>query len=119
MPDNCLFFTDHHIESYDTHSYRYIKLTQNYRSHEAILHYPNQQFYEGELKVCGDPKSINSFLKCPTLVNPRWPVIFHAISGKNERELRSPSYFNIEEASQVKWYILSLLSNTRRFPIRE
>ncbi|KAI1789430.1 P-loop containing nucleoside triphosphate hydrolase protein [Ganoderma leucocontextum] len=95
----------------------YIKLIKNYRSHEAILRYPNQQFYDDELEVCGQPATINKFIGSPQLVSPWFPIVFHAISGTNEREASSPSYFNIDEASQVKAYIQALLGDARH-PIR-
>ena len=99
-------------------SHRYIKLVKNYRSHETILRYPNQQFYDDELEVCGAPATINRFIGSPQLVSPRFPVVFHAISGTNEREASSPSYFNIDEASQVKAYVQALLGDAGH-PIRE
>ncbi|CDO71156.1 hypothetical protein BN946_scf184845.g26, partial [Trametes cinnabarina] len=95
----------------------FIKLVKNFRSHNAILEYPNEQFYDGELEVCGPPATINSLLRSPTLVNPHWPVVFHYISGENERESTSPSYFNIDEATEVLEYIKKLL-NDRRYSIR-
>ncbi|TFK80574.1 P-loop containing nucleoside triphosphate hydrolase protein [Polyporus arcularius HHB13444] len=91
----------------------YVKLTKNYRSHEAILQYPNEKFYDGELEVCGLPSSINAFLNSRQLVSPKYPVVFHAISGRNEREATSPSYFNIDEAIQVKAYVAALLQDKR------
>ena len=97
---------------------RYIKLVKNYRSHEAILRYPNRQFYDDELEVCGAPARINRFIGSPQLVSPRFPIVFHAIHGTNDREASSPSYFNIDEASQVKAYIEALLADGRH-PIRE
>ena len=98
--------------------FRYVKLTKNYRSHAAILHYPNVRFYDDELEVYGSPESINAFLGSPQLVSPEFPVVFHAISGRNERESTSPSYFNIDEATEVLENIKTLL-NDRRHPIRQ
>ena len=97
---------------------RWIKLLQNYRSHASILAYTNEQFYEGELEVCGDRARTHSFLGSPLLEAPKFPVVFHAIAGHNDRESTSPSYFNIDEASEVKAYVQALL-NDRNFPIRE
>ncbi|RPD55542.1 P-loop containing nucleoside triphosphate hydrolase protein [Lentinus tigrinus ALCF2SS1-7] len=94
----------------------YVKLTKNYRSHKAILRYPNEKFYDGELEVCGAASSIDAFLGSPQLASPEFPVMFHAISGRNEREASSPSYFNVDEAIQVKAYITSLL-NDKRHPV--
>ena len=82
---------------------------KNYRSHAAILDYPNQKFYDGELEVCGAASTINAFIGSPLLVSSEFPVVFHAISGRNDREASSPSYFNIDEAIQIKAYVVSLL----------
>ena len=97
---------------------RFVKLTKNYRSHGAILHYPNVRFYDDELEVYGSPESINAFLGSPQLVSPDFPVVFHAISGRNERESTSPSYFNIDEATEVADYIQELLRD-RSHPVRK
>ncbi|KAI0646632.1 P-loop containing nucleoside triphosphate hydrolase protein [Trametes meyenii] len=95
----------------------YVKLVKNFRSHSAILSYPNEVFYERELEVCGSPSNINSFLDSAQLVSPRFPVVFHAISGENERESTSPSYFNKYEATEVVEYVKDLLKD-RRHPVR-
>ncbi|KAI0371390.1 P-loop containing nucleoside triphosphate hydrolase protein [Pilatotrama ljubarskyi] len=95
----------------------FIKLVKNFRSHGTILAYPNEKFYDGELEVCGAPSQINSFLDSAQLVSPRFPIVFHAIAGENERESSSPSYFNIDEATEVVEYIKELLKD-RRHPIR-
>ncbi|KAJ7931319.1 RNA helicase [Mycena leptocephala] len=73
-----------------------VKLTKNFRSHNAILKFPNERFYGGELQ--------------------QLPIVFHAIKGKDDREAASPSFFNIDEVSQVKEYIQSLKAD-RRFRI--
>ncbi|KAI0824891.1 P-loop containing nucleoside triphosphate hydrolase protein [Trametes gibbosa] len=95
----------------------FVKLVKNYRSHQAILDFPNERFYNNELQVCGAPATINALLGSPMLVNRRWPVVFHYISGENERESTSPSYFNIDEATEVLDYIKELLRD-RRHPVR-
>ena len=85
-----------------------IKLVKNFRSHKAILQFSNEKFYRGDLVSCGDPAIINSLLKSPYLPSKKFPVIFHAVSGKDDREASSPSYFNIEEVLQVKDYVQKL-----------
>ncbi|KAI0634736.1 P-loop containing nucleoside triphosphate hydrolase protein [Trametes polyzona] len=95
----------------------YIKLVKNFRSHEAILAYPNERFYNGELEVCGAPAQITSLLDSDVLVSPTFPVVFHAIAGENEREASSPSYFNIDEATEVVEYVKDIL-NDRKRPVR-
>lgn len=91
---------------------------KNFRSHKAILAYPNEKFYKQELEVCGSPAQINSFLDSSLLVSPRFPVVFHSMFGENERESMSPSYFNIDEATEVVEYVKDLLKD-RRHPVRE
>jgi helicase MOV-10 len=85
-----------------------VKLVKNFRSHSAILKFPNERFYKGELEQCGDPKTINAFIGSPQLASRAFPIVFHALSGKDDREASSPSFFNIDEATQVKTYIEAL-----------
>ncbi|THH18849.1 hypothetical protein EW146_g2196 [Bondarzewia mesenterica] len=96
-----------------------VKLTKNYRSHGAILKFPNEQFYDGELKPCGDRTVTDSLIGSPQLASRNFPIIFHSVSGKDDREASSPSFFNIDEVSQVKAYIQSLRSNDGRFQVAE
>ena len=77
------------------------------------MQFPNEKFYHGDLVQCGDPAVINSFLNSPFLPSKRFPVIFHAVSGKDDREASSPSFFNIEEVLQVKYYVQELKKNRK------
>lgn len=94
-------------------SFSVVKLTRNFRSHRAILKFPNEHFYGGELEECGPPQVINTFINSPLLPSPKFPIIFHAMSGKDDREASSPSFFNIHEAVQVQAYVEALRSNKR------
>lgn len=85
------------------------KLVQNYRSHESILHVPNECFYDNELQVKGAENEINKALRWGHLPNKNFPVLFHGIQGKDERESTSPSYFNRQEVDRVSQYVMSLL----------
>ncbi|EGO29184.1 hypothetical protein SERLADRAFT_456584, partial [Serpula lacrymans var. lacrymans S7.9] len=108
-------------DTYDVKSGRgqtVVKLVKNFRSHAAILKFPNERFYAGELEQCGDPKVINAFTGSPQLASKNFPVIFHAVIGKDDREASSPSFFNIDEVSQVKSYITALRSD-RKFWITD
>lgn len=61
---------------------RITKLTKNWRSHEAILQFPNKEFYGGELQACG-PKDITDYLaKSPLLGRPKFTVIFCNVLGE-------------------------------------
>ncbi|KAJ7669407.1 P-loop containing nucleoside triphosphate hydrolase protein [Mycena polygramma] len=95
-----------------------VKLTKNFRSHNVILKFPNARFYKGELQQCGDPSVINAYLNSPLLPKKTFPIVFHAIKGKDDREASSPSFFNIDEVTQVKTYIRALRDD-RRFRITD
>jgi helicase MOV-10 len=95
-----------------------VKLTKNFRSHSAILKFPNERFYAGDLEQCGKPSVINAYLSSPFLPDPDFPVVFHAVLGKDDREASSPSFFNIDEALQVKSYVRQL-KESRKFRTSE
>src|ERR1700761_8812306 len=88
-----------------------VKLLKNWRSHESILRFPDNYFYAGELQACGEPAVINSYLQSNILRTKGFPMIFHAISGRDEREASSPPFFNRGEATLVKQYIQDLLGD--------
>ena len=81
------------------------KLLRNFRSHAELLRLPNQLFYDNELSACANPMLANSCLDWERLPNPRVPMIFHGIEGKDERENNSPSWFNADEALLVLEYV--------------
>ncbi|KAH7924376.1 P-loop containing nucleoside triphosphate hydrolase protein [Leucogyrophana mollusca] len=91
-----------------------VKLVKNFRSHPTILKFPNERFYAADLEPCGDKKVIDAFIGYPKLPSKKFPIIFHAVSGKDDREASSPSFFNIDEVTQVKTYIKEL-RDERRF----
>ncbi|KIJ29274.1 hypothetical protein M422DRAFT_188705 [Sphaerobolus stellatus SS14] len=90
-----------------------VKLIKNWRSHPAILKYPNEQFYKGELEPHGDEVVTHSLLRSEEIVSPGFPLVFHAISGKDMQEASSPSFFNPDEASLVKRYVDRLRTDRR------
>jgi len=93
-----------------------VKLLNNYRSHPAIIRYPSERFYDGELAASGELSSINSCLNLEPLVRGKYPVIFCAVEGQDAREASSPSFFNPEEILQVKAYVQQLLADGRAVP---
>ncbi|KAG9001262.1 hypothetical protein FRB93_012189 [Tulasnella sp. JGI-2019a] len=92
----------------------FTKLVKNFRSHGDILGFPNDQFYENELEVCGGPEVIDRFLSSAVLPNPglMFPVVFHGVAGTDDREPNSPSYFNIAEIDVVTKYVERLLADS-------
>ncbi|XP_045199389.2 putative helicase mov-10-B.1 [Mercenaria mercenaria] len=99
------------MSGYDAHYLT--KLVRNYRSHDAILKVPRELFYDGELQPCGDTMILNSMVNWEHLPNKKFPVIFHSVFGKDEREESSPSFFNRDEISQVQKYLDMLLKEKK------
>ncbi|KAG8984017.1 hypothetical protein FRB90_005620, partial [Tulasnella sp. 427] len=89
-----------------------VKLIKNWRSHEAILRFPNEEFYKNQLEAHADPTVINSCLRWWQLPKATFPIVFHAIKGKDQRQASSPSFFNAQEASAVKDYITDLKADS-------
>lgn len=90
-----------------------VKLVKNFRSHEAILRFPNENFYRGDLQTCAPRRMVDSFINRSILPNPRFPILFHGIVGKDDRDASSPSFFNIDEVTQVKEYVTRLKERYR------
>ena len=82
-----------------------MKLVKNFRSHPNILSFPNEHFYMNELLPRASPAVINSYIGWQHLKNSKFPILFHAVAGEDQREASSPSFFNIAEVLMVKKYI--------------
>ena len=57
----------------------------------------------------GDTFITHSMLGWKQLPNVKVPLVFHGVVGEDQREARSPSYFNPEEAAIVVQYVQDLL----------
>jgi len=84
------------------------KLTQNYRSHPDILIPASILFYDSELIASADVAMRESLVGWEELPNKKFPIIFHGVIGKDEREQHSPSWFNTVEATTIIKYIEKL-----------
>lgn len=85
------------------------KLLRNYRSHVAILKIPNELFYENELQVFADQWEREAYCNWEYLPKKGFPVIFHGVMGKDEREANSPSFFNVSEIEILVDYLTKLM----------
>ncbi|KAI5628491.1 putative helicase mov-10-B.1, partial [Silurus asotus] len=85
------------------------KLLRNYRSHPAVLKIPNELFYENELQVYANQMEREAFCQWEHLPKQGFPVIFHGVMGKDEREANSPSFFNVSEIEVLINYLKNLL----------
>ncbi|XP_072540773.1 putative helicase mov-10-B.1 [Salminus brasiliensis] len=92
-----------------TYDSRFVtKLLRNYRSHPAILKIPNELFYDNELQVFADQVAREAFCHWEHLPKQGFPVIFHGVMGKDEREANSPSFFNVSEIEVLINYLNKL-----------
>jgi len=87
------------------------KLKKNYRSHPDIINVSNKLFYDNELEACADETARTSLCSWEGLVTANFPVVMHAVSGRDQREASSPSFFNPQEVSVVLEYVDKLLEN--------
>lgn len=85
------------------------KLLRNYRSHAAILKIPNELFYDNELQVFADQWERDTYCNWEHLPKKGFPVIFHGVMGKDEREANSPSFFNVSEIEVLVDYLTKLM----------
>lgn len=93
----------------------YSLLTRNFRNHPSILRIPNALFYGNELEPCASRSTVGRLERWSGWPGPeggRFPVFFHAVKGRDEREGRNPSFFNIAEITCVKMYV-DYLQNRR------
>lgn len=86
-----------------------VKLVDNYRSHPSILRLPSDLFYDGELVACANVRERSIFERWEALPNAEFPVLFHGVRGKDEREANSPSWFNADELVLVSRYVEDVL----------
>ncbi|XP_026530953.1 putative helicase MOV-10 [Notechis scutatus] len=84
-------------------------LLRNYRSHEDILRFSNEKFYDEKLLECGDHLITHSYCHWNELPKPKFPIIFHGVCGEDQQEGRSPSFFNTAEISVLMDYLKKLL----------
>ena len=78
-------------------------------SHPKLLTLPSELFYDRELEAKADTFVTHSMVNWSQLPNKKVPLIFHGVVGEDQREARSPSYFNPEEAAIVVQYVQDLL----------
>ncbi|XP_062564065.1 putative helicase MOV-10 isoform X2 [Armigeres subalbatus] len=94
---------------YDT---QYItQLRNNFRSHPMLLNFPNNAFYDGQLRAKASPELTHWALGWHLLPNPKCPLIFHSITGYMKGVEYSFSLVNLEEAALVFDYLNDILTH--------
>ncbi|XP_067913601.1 putative helicase MOV-10 isoform X1 [Heterodontus francisci] len=109
MNGNTLYQKNSETGTYNQHFVT--KLLRNYRSHPTILEIPNELFYDNELQAYADPLLSQSYCQWQHLPKKDFPLIFHGVLGEDQREEKSPSFFNVEEIDVVLSYLKQLLTN--------
>ncbi|XP_029175331.1 probable RNA helicase armi [Nylanderia fulva] len=92
------------------------KLVMNYRSLPEILNLTNSLFYDSQLQpqISSENSKEAKLLEMLRMELPDRPdssppaVVFHGVDGRNLRDTASPSWYNLEEATQVYVYLLKL-----------
>lgn len=87
------------------------KLLDNYRSHNFLIHYSNQWFYDNELRARAAPDLADWAIGWDYLPNPAFPIIMHSVVGLTRMDRQCLSSFNKEEARCVLHYIQKILSD--------
>ncbi|XP_035008504.2 putative helicase mov-10-B.1 isoform X2 [Hippoglossus stenolepis] len=90
------------------------KLQRNYRSHAAILKIPNELFYDNEVQEFADQCDREAYCNWEHLPKKGFPVIFHGVIGKDEREANSPSFFNVSEIEVIVDYLTKLMETQEK-----
>lgn len=85
------------------------QLRDNFRSHEAILHFSNEMFYDNQLRAKAPEEVANWALGYCRLPNRLFPIMFHPINGHMKTDSSSTSFLNEEEANQIIYYIQDML----------
>ncbi|XP_040168042.1 putative helicase MOV-10 [Anopheles arabiensis] len=85
------------------------KLLDNYRSHESLFRFSNQQFYDAELRAKGDPTITHWAVNWHHLPNRKLPMLFHSVVGFMQQDSISLSYWNVQEAQLVYQYVQILM----------
>jgi helicase MOV-10 len=66
------------------------------------------------MRPYGDRDVTHLLVDSGVLQEKGFPIVFHGIKGREKRTKKSPSYYNINEASVVRDYCVALTSDPER-----
>uniref|UniRef100_A0AC34QQH7 Helicase ATP-binding domain-containing protein n=1 Tax=Panagrolaimus sp. JU765 TaxID=591449 RepID=A0AC34QQH7_9BILA len=89
-----------------------VQLTENHRSHRAIVKIYSDFFYDGTL-VPTDPKGHDSLCRIGMVPNGMFPIIFHSITTGVEQVSQTLSKANMAEVEMVCKYVVLLTTEYR------
>ncbi|XP_053961853.1 helicase MOV-10-like [Anastrepha ludens] len=85
------------------------QLRRNFRSHPAIVKLFSQLYYDDELQAMSTADDTNLAAKWSRLKDPNFPILFHAVHGKEEVDDDTGSVSNTKEIDEVLNYVHILL----------
>ncbi|KAJ1549596.1 Helicase MOV-10 [Cladochytrium tenue] len=92
------------------HPHAVTRLVRNYRSHPKIMAISSSLFYDRELIAQADLQMRESLADIDMLPTKGFPVVLHAVAGKDEQEGDSPSWFNADEVAVVRKWVMALMA---------
>ena len=93
---------------------RIVALHRNHRSHGNIIAWSNRYCYEDMMRDYGNSYITYHLVLSDVLPKKGFPVLFHGVKGNEQHAKRSPSCFNIIEASIVRDYCVKLIGDHER-----
>ena len=110
---SCIFCFGNGSDPHETQR-RIVALRRNWRSHGAIIAWPNRYLYEDMMRDYGNSYITYHMVHSEVLPKKGFPVVFHGVRGNEERAESSPSYFNVLEASIIRNYCVKLVGDPDR-----
>ncbi|XP_011206907.2 putative helicase MOV-10 isoform X2 [Bactrocera dorsalis] len=87
------------------------RLCRNFRSHPAIVKLFSELYYDNKLESMASRENTNLAAKWKGLHDPNFPILFHAVNGREQYDEDSSSFYNWEEGELVLEYVDDLLKN--------
>ncbi|XP_029731593.1 putative helicase MOV-10 isoform X1 [Aedes albopictus] len=104
-----LYSRDHVTKQYNPKAITLLR--DNFRSHDTLMKFSSDLFYEGQLRAKASHDVKNLAIGWWRLPNRHCPLIFHSIIGQMKKDNLSHSFFNAAEAEQIIFYVSDLLTN--------
>lgn len=91
--------------------FRIVGLWRNWRSHGAIIAWPNRYLYDDSMRDYGNAHITYHLVHSDVLPKKGFPIVFHGVKGSEQHAESSPSPFDVLEASIVRNYCDKLVGN--------
>jgi helicase MOV-10 len=85
-----------------------VQLLDNFRSHPAILEFPNKLFYESKIRSKLAKEQADTFVGWKSLPNPEVPIVLHSVFDTSVQD--GFSWFNNDEVQITRFWVDLLLN---------